>query len=147
MINYFQAAEKMLTSRGTLERSLENLNKRRTRLVKAGAPSELTALDISKPYVSVSNANNAITDCLALAEVNREIAKTEATISEIDEVIKQMAADDAELLTAWYIKRNTKEEIAEALNYQSTTTVYDLKNKAVSRFAVLYYGAGALAST
>jgi DUF917 family protein len=146
MINYFQSAEKVLANRGTLERSLDNLRRRKARLIAAGAPSDVSSINLQKPYVSTSSANNALTDCLDLVEVMREIKSTEDTIAEIDEVIGQMEKDDGEILTAWYIKRNTKEEIAEALNYQSSTTVYDLKNRAVSKFAVLYYGAGALAS-
>ena len=40
----------------------------------------------------------------------------------------------------------SKEEIAGAVSYASTRSVYDLRNTAVARFALLYFGAAALPS-
>lgn len=146
MINYFQAAEKTLSNRAELQYALENLERRRSRIIRQSGPSGLPTFDFSKPYVSASQANSALADCLELVELAREIEATKGMIEEIDGTLEQLSADDADLLRAWYVEKKTKEEIAEALNYSSTTTVYDLKNKAVSRFALLFYGAGALAS-
>jgi hypothetical protein len=146
MINYFKAAERTLSERGNLERALENLTRRKARIVQRAGPQGVQVTDYSKPYVSGGGANDALTDCLELAEVMREIETTRETIEEIDGVLSQLEQSDAVLLRAWYIDRRTKEEIAEELNYSSTTTVYDLRNKAVSSFAILYYGAGSLAS-
>lgn len=83
---------------------------------------------------------------LELAEINREIVATRSTIAEIDRVLAQLDDADAELLRAWYIEHKSKEQIADELSYSSKTSIYDLRNKAVAAFAVLYYGAGALAS-
>ena len=147
MINYFKAAERTLSERGNLERALANLERRRGRIIAHAAPQGIQSTDYSKPYVSGGGANDALTDCLELAEIMREIADTREMIEEIDHVLAQLEPSDAALLRAWYIDHHTKEEIAEELNYSSTTTVYDLRNKAVSAFAILYYGAGSLAST
>lgn len=147
MINYFKAAERTLANRGNLERALKNLEHRKEQVIRRAAPSGIRATDYSRPYVSGGGANDALTDCLELAEINREIAHTRETVAQIDRVLAQLDTADAALLRAWYIDNRTKEEIAEELNYSSTTTVYDLRNKAVSAFAILYYGAGALAST
>lgn len=146
MINYFKAAERTLSERGNLERAIANLERRRERVIQRAGPGDIQTTDYSRPYVSGGGANDALTDCLELAEINREIAQTRETVAEIDRVLSQLDAADAALLRAWYIDRRTKEEIAEELNYSSTTTVYDLRNKAVSAFAILYYGAGSLAS-
>lgn len=146
MINYFKAAERTLSERGNFEQAIANLERRRERVIHRAGPGGIQTTDYSRPYVSGGGANDALADCLELAEINREIATTRETIVEIDHVLEQLDAADAALLRAWYIERRTKEEIAEELNYSSTTTVYDLRNKAVSAFAILYYGAGALAS-
>lgn len=147
MINYFKAAERTLSERGNLEKALANLERRRERVVQRAGPSGISTTDYSRPYVSGSGANDALTDCLEIAEINREIRMTRETIEEIDRVLAQLEPTDAALLRAWYIDRLTKEEVAERVNYSSPSTLYDLRNKAVSAFAVLYFGAGAMSST
>lgn len=146
MINYFTEAEKTLRARGYLDAALANLERRKDRIIRRGGPSEYTAPDFSKPYASTSSINDALSDCLELAEVMREIKETEEERDEIDRVLKQLADDDREIVTLWYIERKSKEEIAEAVNYASATSVYDLRNKAVAQFALLFFGAGALGS-
>ena len=145
-INYFEAAEKRLTSRGSLEASLKNLARRRERILARSAPAGYPSPDMSKSYTSVGAVNDALSACLELAEVTREIQRTEEVIADVDRVISQLEPDEREIVQLWYIERRSKDEIAEAVNYASTTSVYDMRNKAVAHFAVLYYGAGALAS-
>ncbi len=145
-INYFEAAEKLLTSRGSLEASLKNLARRRERILARSAPAGYPSPDMSKSYTSVGAVNDALSACLELAEVTREIQRTEEVIADVDRVISQLEPDEREIVQLWYIERRSKDEIAEAVNYASTTSVYDMRNKAVAHFAVLYYGAGALAS-
>lgn len=147
MINYFDEAEKILRSRSALEQALKNLERRKERVIAKSAPAELPTIDFSKGYTSRQIVNDALSECLELAEVMREISFTRETLSEIDDVINQLSPEDITILRLWYIERKPKEAIAEELNYSSTTTIYDMRNKAVSRFALLYFGAGALSST
>lgn len=146
MINYFAEAEKTLRARGYLDAALANLERRKDRIISRGKPSEYSAPDFSKPYSSTSAVNDALSDCFELAEVMREIKETEEERGEIDRVLGQLADDDREIVTLWYIERKSKEEIAAAVNYASATSVYDLRNKAVAQFALLFFGAGALGS-
>lgn len=146
MINYFAEAEKTLRARGYLDAALENLERRRERIVARGGPAGYPSPDFSKPYSSTSSVNDALADCLELSEVVREIEETREERDEIDAVIAQLDEGDREIVTLWYIQRKSKDEIAEAVNYSSPTTIYDLRNKAVAQFALLFFGAGALAS-
>ena len=139
MINYFKAAERLLAQRGNLEQALENLGRRRE-LASTQAKAERDNIK-PRPYASSGGINAHTSARLELAEINREIVATRSTIAEIDRVLAQLDDADAELLRAWYI-----EQIADELSYSSKTSIYDLRNKAVAAFAVLYYGAGALAS-
>ena len=138
MINYFEAAEKTLRARGLLETALGNLERKKERILRYGAPSEYPSADMSKPYTGA--------DCLELAEVMREIQVTRDKVEEIDDVLAQMDEADARILRLWYIERKSKEEIAEAVCYASPTSIYDQRNKALVRFALLYFGAGAMPS-
>ena len=146
MINYFDAAEKTLRSRGVLETALENLERRRERIIAQSGPAGYPSQDFSKPYASVGAVNDALSACLELAEVTREIERTEEAIGEIDRVIGQLEPEEREIIRLWYIERKSKEEIAGAVSYASTRSVYDLRNTAVARFALLYFGTAALPS-
>lgn len=146
MINYFAEAEKTLRARGYLDTALGNLTRRRERIIAESAPSGYPAPDFSKPYASTSAVNDALSACLELAEVEREVAITERTIAEVDSVLGQLEEADARLLRLWYIERKSKDEIAEEIVYNSNAAIYDLRNKAVAQFALLYFGAGSLGS-
>lgn len=146
MINYFAAAEDTLRARGSLEKALKNLERRQERIIQHGGPASYPALDFSKPYASTGAVNDALSDYVELAEVSREIRDTRAKIQEIDGVLEQLAPEEREIIRLWYIERKSKDEIAQAVNYTSIPSIYDLRNKAVAQFALLYFGAGALAS-
>ena len=147
MINYFKAAERLLINRTQLERSLENLTRRQAVLLARDKPTEAAAVDLSRPFVSSSFTTDALSSLLDLVEVNNEIARTNEIISDIDSVLSQLEDQDAGILRAWYIEQLPKEAIAEQFSFSSRTSVYDLRNKAVAAFALLYFGGGALAST
>lgn len=143
MINYFDAAEKTLQSRATLDTALKNLERRQERIMRHHAPSGYPSPDLAKQYTSAKNVNDALTDCVELAVVVREIRRTQEKIEEIDGVLRQLDPQDAELLRLWYIERRSKDDIAAQINYASRTSIYDLRNKAVACFALLYFGADA----
>lgn len=143
MINYFDAAENTLRARGMLETALGNLERKKERILRYGAPSEYPSADMSKPYTSSKAVNDTLTECVELAEVVREITITREKIEEIDRALGQLDGDDARILRLWYIERKSKEEITESVSYSSRTSVYDLRNKAVANFALLYFGADA----
>lgn len=105
MINYFDAAENTLRSRSMLEKALKNLMRRQERIMRHNAPSGYPSLDTSKPYTSTKSVNDALTDCIEIAEVAREINRTKDKIDEIDSVLQQLDPQDAELLRLWYIER------------------------------------------
>ena len=79
MINYFEAAEKTLRARGLLETALGNLERKKERILRYGAPSEYPSADMSKPYTGAKSVNDALADCLELAEVMREIRSRKST--------------------------------------------------------------------
>lgn len=146
MINYFTEAEKTLRARGVLEQALVNLERRERRIIEHNQPTGYPSPDFSKPYAGTGTANDALSECLELAEVVREIAQTKATISEIDKILGQLEREEREILRLWYIERKSKEDIAAEIQYSSISSLYDLRNRAVADFALLYFGAGATGS-
>lgn len=141
MINYFEAAENSPRSRLARD-GFRQSRAEKERILRYGAPSEYPSADMSKPYTGAKSVNDALVDCLELAEVMREIQITRDKVEEIDGVLAQMDESDARILRLWYIERKSKDEIAEAVCYASPTSIYDQRNKALVRFALLYFGAG-----
>ena len=99
-----------------LETALGNLERKKERILRYGAPSEYPSADMSKPYTGAKSVNDALADCLELAEVMREIQITRDKVEEIDGVLAQMDEDDARILRLWYIERKSKDEITEAVS-------------------------------
>lgn len=148
MINYLKAAERLLSERGQLDKAADNLERRRRKAISRGAPEDLAAA-MASPLLHASTSDTAedLAARLELIEIEREIAVNRDTREAIDDALDQLDAQDAALLRAWYIQRRPKEEIAGMVNYSSSSTIYGLRNKALAAFALLYYGASALAST
>lgn len=145
-MNYFKAAEQVLSSVSALKKALENLETRRTRLIASGAPREPGAIDYTKPFTNSHYVSDTLNEMLELSECTQNIANTKNELDYISGIIEQLSDEYKKIITMWYIERQTKEYIAQAMYIESSTTVYNLRNKAVAEFALLYYGAAALNS-
>lgn len=132
MINYFDAAENTLRSRSMLEKALKNLMRRQERIMRHNAPSGYPSLDTSKPYTSTKSVNDALTDCIEIAEVAREINRTKDKIDEIDSVLKQLDPQDAELLRLWYISASRTTILLGIAAHPAHTFTRDAGMKTVS---------------
>lgn len=145
-MNYFKAAEQLLASVPTLEKALENLKERKRQLTEQGKSRELGSIDYSKPFVDSHFVNDTLNELLELAECTRNIAETQRKLNYIDGIIEQLSEEYKKVIVLWYVEKRSKESIMEALYIDSLTTVYNLRNRAVAEFALLYYGASALPS-
>ena len=145
-MNYFKAAEQVLSSVPILERALNNLERRKERIMITNKPAEVGAIDPSKAYVNSSRGGDTLSELLELSECMANIAKTSAKLSEIRTILEQLPEDKARVLQAWYIEHLSKEKIADMMGYESITSVYNIRNMAVAEFALSYFGAGALDS-
>ena len=145
-MNYFKAAEQVLSSVPDLERSLENLEHRKERLLSEGSPRGIAELDFDKPFVDTRYINKTLTEALSLSECARCIDKTRSDLEEIRAIIEQLPDELRRLVYLWYVEKKPKEEIMQSMGIYSNSTIYAKRNKAVAAFALLYYGSPALAS-
>lgn len=145
-MNYFKAAEQVLSSVPDLERSLENLEHRKERLLSEGSPRGIAELDFDKPFVDTRYINKTLTEALSLSECARCIDKTRSDLEEIRAIIEQLPDELRRLVYLWYIEKKPKEEIMQSMGIYSNSTIYAKRNKAVAAFALLYYGSPTLAS-
>lgn len=145
-MNYFKAAEQVLGSVPTLKKALENLKRREQRLIDQGKPREVGAIDYSKPFTDSHFVSDTLNELLELSECTRNIAETEKALAEIEGIIAQLSEEHKKVIELWYFEKRPKEAIMAELYIESLTTVYNLRNKAVAEFALLYYGASAMPS-
>lgn len=145
-MNYFKAAEQLLSSVPTLERALENLKKREQQLTERGKPRELGAIDYGKPFTNSHFVNDTLNELLELSECSRNIADTQRKLAEVKSIIEQLSSEQKKVIVMWYIEKRSKEAIMGELYIESLTTVYNIRNRAVAEFALLYFGASAMPS-
>lgn len=145
-MNYFKAAEQVLASVPVLEKAKENLKRREARLIESGAPRELGAIDYSKPFTDSHYVSDTLSELLELSECSKNIAYSQETLDYIYGIVEQLQDEYKKLVRLWYFEKKPKEAVMEDMSIDSLSTVYNLRNKAVAEFALLYYGASALAS-
>lgn len=145
-MNYFKAAEQVLGSIPTLKKALENLQKREQRLIEQGKPREPGAIDYNKPFTDSHYVSDTLNELLELSECSKNIAETQRKLAELENIIDQLNEEYKKVVVLWYVEKRSKEAIMEELYVESLTTVYNLRNKAVAEFALLYYGTSALPS-
>jgi len=145
-MNYFKAAEQVLSSVPVLERATENLKRRAARLIESGAPREPGAIDYSKPFTDSHYVSETLNELLELSECEKNIAYNKATLDYIYGIVEQLQDEHKKLVRLWYFEKKAKEAVMELMYIDSLSTVYNLRNRAVAEFALLYYGASALPS-
>ena len=145
-MNYFKAAEQVLASVPVLERANENLKRREARLIASGAPREPGAIDYSKPFTDSRYVSDTLNELLELSECSKNIAINEDALNYIYGIVEQLQDEHKKLVRLWYFEKKPKEAVMEAMYIDSLSTVYNLRNRAVAEFALLYYGASALPS-
>ncbi len=145
-MNYFKSAEQVLGSIPMLKKALENLQKREQRLIEQGKPREPGAIDYNKPFTDSHYVSDTLNELLELSECSKNIAETQRKLAELENIIDQLNEEYKKVVVLWYVEKRSKEAIMEELYVESLTTVYNLRNKAVAEFALLYYGASALPS-
>lgn len=88
-MNYFKAAEQVLFSVQTLERALDNLQRREQRLIESGAPREPGAIDYSKPFTGSHFVSDTLNELLELSEVTRNMAKQKPRSTRLTELLSK----------------------------------------------------------
>lgn len=141
-IDYFKQCEYLLYSVPKKEEAVEILKKRQEFIIKKSCPSSgAVGVDYSKPYCKGSFKNETLNDLCELSDVRQRAECLREEVKIVKEAVERIQnADEKECLKLWYFKCMPKEMIAEQLERWSTKTIYNLKNRAVTSFAIIYYG-------
>jgi hypothetical protein len=154
-LNYIKEAENVLWYYNDLYRSIENMNREIAKIVSRQGPSDLNAmqLDATGIHGSGDADDNTYNLLYKLKTFSEEREKTIAELGKIDQLLNDISQESGckyygAVLRKWYIEKVPKEEIAKSIGYSVTsrTSIYDLKSRAIKKFAVNYHGIEAVKS-
>nr|DAM13526.1 MAG TPA: Protein of unknown function (DUF1492) [Caudoviricetes sp.] len=147
-MNYIKEARHYLKYYGDMYRSLENMDKEISRLIRKTGPKEISAIAYSSEKVSGgAGQDEAINILFKLQKLINSREETSKKLKEIDDLLDDLEKGYkyyGQVLRKWHIERTPKEKIAEEIGYSSRTSIYTLEAKAIRKFAVRLFGIDAL---
>ena len=126
MIDYFKEAEKILTDLPMLKASVENLQKRKTSL--SGIAAEPPPRTGKTHRAELTKSEEIWLD---YRQTEKQIGYTRIVIEHIEQTLQQLDAEERIVLIFWYVDHAPKEKILTELHYESLTSLYNIKNRAV----------------
>jgi len=148
-MNYIQEAENLLLHYNDLHKSLGNIEKEITQLVNLSRPKELSAIALNMTGVHVSKMDETFNILYKLQNLRECREKTIVEFAKINEILEDISSEKGcelhgKVLKMWYVDKLPKDDIAEMIGYSTKRSVYDIRDKAIRRFAVVMFGIGAL---
>lgn len=154
-MNYIKESEEILKNHRKLNTSLNNLYHRRDKIVKSGFPRELMGNSYEKPNIQhTAYSDSTINEVCEIMEINAQIEETKEEMQLVNDILEQIRVEDDVLekfIRLKYITdyKRSMREIASKLNYSenSNHTIYDIRNRALKEFAILYFGVRGIKTT
>jgi len=150
-MDYIREAEKVLYHYRELQFALENLEHQIANLIGRSAPSAWKAAELEITGVKYGFHDDAYNILFKIKVLTENKEKTAAEMEKVDKLLDELEKDpDCEyyidVLRLWYIEKTPKEEIAGIIGYSpnSRQSIYNIKDRAIRKFAVMYFGLGAL---
>ncbi len=148
-MNYIREAENRLWYYRDLQRSIDEMSQRIGKLISRAGPADLSAMVLDGSGVHsqrVDDTLNILFEIKRLTELRQE---TNTALAEIDNILTRFDKEPdckfyGAVLRKWYIERVPKEDIAREIGYSSKRSVYEIKNRAIRKFAVMLFGIEAL---
>lgn len=148
-MNCIREAENYLRYYRELHQSIEHADYMINKLSKQTAPRELSAVSMDITGIRAGRTFNTLNQMYQLQIWQEMKEKTMVEVEKIDNILDSISHEYGcekykDILFMWYIKKIGKEEIAEIMGYSSRQSVYDLRNRAINKFAVALFGILAL---
>jgi hypothetical protein len=148
-MNYIKESEEILKNYRKLNSSLNYLQNRKNKIVKKGFPRDVAGIQYDKPAIQHQDySESTINQMCEIMEINSQIEETQSEMELVSDILKEIKKEDELLYKFIQLKyitdyKKSMKEIAVLLNYSenSNHTIYDIKNRAVKEFSILYFGA------
>jgi len=148
-VDCIREAENFLKYYRDLSKSIEYSDRMIKGLMKQTAPKNPTAVVMDITGIRASRAHDTLNQLYAIQKWQEMRELTLVEMEKVEDVLDYIADEPGceqykEVLLSWYVERMDKETIARQLGYSSKQSVYDIKNKAIRKFAVTAFGVTAL---
>lgn len=148
-MNCIREAENYLRYYRELHQSVEHAEYMISKLVNQTAPNDLSAVSMDVTGIRAGKPYNTLNQMYQLQMWQEIKDSTLVEIAKIDSVLDAISQNSGceiykKLLYMWYVEKKVKEEIAEELGYSHKQSVYEIRNKAIIKFAVALFGIVAL---
>ncbi|WP_333594382.1 hypothetical protein [Anaerospora hongkongensis] len=148
-MNCIREAENYLRYYRELSQSLGHADRMIKQLKQQGAPREVGAVNMDVTGVRAGKPVNTLNQIYQLQRWQEMKERTQEEIEKVEEELSGICLDPGceryrDLLHMWYVEKKDKETIADELGYSHRQSVYEIKNKAIKKFAVALFGVMAL---
>lgn len=142
-------AENYLLYYRELRKSILHADRMIGQLMHQTAPRVLGAVAMELTGVRAQRPHDTLNQIYQLQKWQEMKELTAIEIGKIDDVLVAICEGSGcerykDVLVMWYVNKLDKEDIAERLGYSHRQSVYEIKNKAIRKFAVALYGVTAL---
>lgn len=147
-MNYIKEAENYLWYYHDLYRSIENLDRQISRLIAKAGP-KMSVIKFDETGVKTGHYDDAFNILFEIQKLTEAKQKTLTALNDVEEILEEISVEPGcelygQVLRKWYIEKVPKDDIAEQLGYSSRRSVYEIKNRAIRKFAVRLFGLEAL---
>lgn len=148
-MNCIREAENYLRYYRELNHSLGHADRMIGKLVSQGWPKDLTAVSMDVTGVRADKPVNTLNQMYQLQKWQEMRERTQEEIDRIEVSLQGICLDPGcdryrDILFMWYVEKRDKEDIAESMGYSHRQSAYEIKNKAIKKFAVALFGVMAL---
>lgn len=148
-MNCIREAENYLRYYRELKKSVEHADRMIGQLMRQTAPRMIGAVTMDITGIRTSQPHDTLNQIYQLQKWQEMKELTLNEIGKVDSVLDAICQDSGcerykEVLVMWYVEKMDKDMIAGKFGYSSRQSVYDMKNKAIRKFAVALFGVTAL---
>ena len=148
-MDYIKEAEKRLLHYRDLEKSLQQLKRDISDLIIKSGPSKLTAVSLDFTGISSGKVDETCNIIYEINHLKKCYFDTKKEVDKLKTILDDIGQDSGceqygRLLRLWYIDKIGKEKVKDEMGYASIQSVYDMKNKAIRKFAVRLFGINVL---
>jgi hypothetical protein len=148
-MNCIREAENYLRYYRELHQSIEHADYMISKLLKQTAPKEISAVSMDITGIRAGKPCNKLNQMYQLQMWQEMKERTLVEMEKVDVILESInhgvgCERYKDILHMWYVEKTDKEDIAERMGYSSRQSVYDLRNKAISKFSIALFGITAL---
>jgi hypothetical protein len=148
-LNCIREAENYLRYYRELSKSVEHADRVIGKLMNQTAPRIPSAVAMDLTGIRAPQPHDTLNQIYQLQKWQEMKEQTLIEMEKVDEVLNVICQDSGcerykEVLVMWYVVKMDKDEIADKFSYSSRQSVYDMKNRAIKKFAVALFGVTAL---